>query len=140
MTEPTATVVDTDVFSLLFIRRNSRDNRATGWRQKLAGRRVVIAFQTRAEILAGANERGWGEPSLSRVRQALDQTPTIGPDRQVIDAYANLVAACRRLGHPLHEKIHTADRWIASCVVAKDLHLLAGDNIFLGAPGVRVLD
>jgi predicted nucleic acid-binding protein len=140
VTELTATVLDTDVFSLLFIRRKPRDDRATDWRRKLAGYRVVIAFQTRAEILAGAHANGWSQQRLSRTREILDRTPTIGPDREVIDAYANLVAECRRLGHPLQEKVHTADRWIASCAIAKNVHLLSGDGVFGEAPGLSVLD
>jgi len=39
----------------------------------------------------------------------------------------------------LHAKIHTADRWVAACAVAKGLPLLSGDGIYQGAPGVSLL-
>lgn len=42
-------VVDTDVFSHLFVHRNSLDPRVPGWRDLLRDRRVLISFQTRAE-------------------------------------------------------------------------------------------
>lgn len=49
-----AAVVDTDVFSLMGLRRANNDSRVAGWREYLTGRRVLISFQTRAEVLAGA--------------------------------------------------------------------------------------
>lgn len=75
---------------------------------------------------------------MARVIDTLDHTPTIGCDREVIDAYATLVAECRRLGHGLHDKIHAGDRWIAACVIAKRVDLLAGDQIYRGAPNLVV--
>jgi len=57
--QPTV-VVDTDVFSRLFVTRDSRDARVVGWRRSLTGVRVVIATQTLAEVLAGAMAPGWG--------------------------------------------------------------------------------
>lgn len=75
---------------------------------------------------------------MVRVIDALQRTPTIGCDGEVIDAYATLVAECRRLGHGLHDKIHTGDRWIAACAIAKQIDLLAGDQIYQNAPNLIV--
>ena len=79
MTALSAVVVDTDVFSVLYVHRNSNDPRAVRWREQLTGRRVLISFQTRAEVIAGAIGAGWGERRLGETRDILDQTPTIRP-------------------------------------------------------------
>jgi predicted nucleic acid-binding protein len=134
-----AVLVDTDVFSVVFVRENNTESRLSGWREDLRDRRVVISFQTRAEMLAGARMRGWGETSTARLRRILDGTPTVHDDIEVIDAYAVLTAACRASGHALHDKRHTADRWIAACAIAKGLPLLAGDGIYQTVPGLTLL-
>lgn len=140
MTELSATVVDTDVFSVLYLRRNSTDPREPRWREQLAGRRVLISFQTRAEVLAGALNAGWGERRLTEIRAILSSRPTIRPDNAVVDAYASLVADCRRAGHGLQDPKHTGDRWVAACAIGKDLPLLAGDGIYQDAPNLDLLD
>lgn len=139
MTALSAAVVDTDVFSVLYVHRNSNDPRAVRWREQLTGRRVLISFQTRAEVIAGAIGRGWGERRLGETRDILDQTPTIRPDNEVIDAYATLTAECKRAGHGLQAKLHAGDRWVAACAIAKDIDLLAGDGIYLNAPNLSLL-
>jgi len=134
-----AAAVDTDVFSLLFVRRGSSDLRIPRWRELLIGRQVLISFQTRAELLAGALADGWGERRMTELRATLDRTPTIGVDDAVIDAHATLYAECRRMGHALHDKPHTGDRWIAACAIAKGVGLLAGDDVYRDAPGLTLL-
>jgi predicted nucleic acid-binding protein len=135
-----AAVVDTDVYSLLYVRKDSPDPRVPGWRKRLVGRRVLTTFQTRAEVLALASANAWGGRRAGELRAQLDRTATIGVDDSVIEAYATLVAECRRVGHALQQKQHTADRWIAACAIAKDVELLAGDGIFADTPGLRLVD
>lgn len=135
-----AAVLDTDVYTLVFVRKDSPDPRVPGWRQQLVGRRVLTTFQTRAELLALSAVNTWGERRAGELRTQLDRTATIGVDESVLDAYATLVAECRRAGHALQQKQHTADRWIAACAIAKDVELLAGDGIFAGTPGLRLVD
>lgn len=137
MIEVETTVVDTDVFSLVYV-VPSKDSRIAEWRRVLADRRVVIAFQTRAEILEGALRRQWGSRRLAQLTALLNRTPTIHSDAEVVSAYATLTADCRSSGHALHDKAHTADRWIAACAIAKGVELLAGDGIFQGAPNLSV--
>jgi len=132
-------VVDADVFGLLFVRRGSSDPRIPRWRELLTGRQVLISFQTRAELLAGALADSWGERRMIDLRVILDRTPTIRTDNEVIDAHATLAAECRRLGHGLQDPRHSGDRWVAACAVAKGVELLAGDGIYVGAPGVNLL-
>lgn len=104
MSDLQTALVDTDVFSLLFVWRRSSDPRITGWRELLTGRRVLISFQTRTELLAGARADSWGERRATELRTILDRTPTIGVDNEVIEAYATLYAECRHVGHALHQK------------------------------------
>ncbi|ROQ15422.1 hypothetical protein EDF54_0284 [Rathayibacter sp. PhB93] len=135
-------LVDTDVFSHLFVRRPSAvlaDGPVAVWRRLLRGRRIVISFQTRVELLQGAAVADWGDARVAALRSLLDSTPTIGVDDEVIEAHVALFAECRRRGHALHDKRHTGDRWIASCARAKGLSLLAADGLYRGAPGLDLL-
>jgi len=70
-----AAVVDTDVFSLMYVRRANSDLRVAGWREYLTGRRVLISFQTRAEVLVGARSAQWGGRRMAEAIEILDRTP-----------------------------------------------------------------
>ncbi|WP_419229402.1 PIN domain-containing protein [Gordonia sp. CPCC 205515] len=109
------------------------------WRTQLSGVHVLISFQTRAEVIAGTQIGNWGERRVSDARDKLDLTPTIPADKEVIESYAALTAACRSDGHALHDKVHTADRWVAACAIAKRLPLLSGDGIYHDAPQLQLL-
>lgn len=131
-------VVDSDVFSLMYVVTNIDDPRVSRWREFLADRRVLIAFHTRAEVIAGAIHARWGARRVAKLIDVLDRTPTLHSDDRVVESYATLTAACRRIGHALHDKIHTGDRWIAACAIARQIDLLAGDQIYQGAPNLVV--
>ncbi len=140
MIQVPAAILDTDVFSLVYVTRKAQDPRVAAWRVLLRERRVLIAFQTRAEVLEGALERGWGPRRMQATRQVLNETPTIPPDDTAIDAYAELTAACRRAGHALRDRRHTADRWVAACAIATGIPLLSGDAIYRNAPNLTLLN
>lgn len=142
MAAPNVAVVDTDVFSALYIDpagAQRRGNPVAAWRHTLTGRRVLISFQTRAEIRAGVLSTNWGPPRVDSVLARLNQAHTIPADEQVIETFASLTADCKKVGHALHAKIHTADRWVAACAIAKALPLLSGDRIYKNAPGLTLL-
>ncbi len=136
-------LLDTDVFSAIYTTPKAlaeRQNHPVDtWTKLLTGKRTVISFQTRAEILAGAFSAGWRAPRLDQARAQLDAIPTIDEDREVVEVFAHLTADCRKVGHALADKHHTADRWIAACAIAKGLPLLTGDGIYAGAPGLELL-
>jgi predicted nucleic acid-binding protein len=139
---PQNVVIDTDVYSALYAdpeRAARRGLPVTSWQDALAGARVLISFQTRAEVLAGLRAGNWGDTRQHAALAKLDAVPTIPADREVLDSYAELDSLCRRAGHALHDKIHTADRWVAACAVAKGLPLLSGDGIYRGAPGLLLM-
>lgn len=137
MNRSDAILVDTDVFSLRYVLPPAADPRIPTWREILYTRRVVISFPTRAEVLAGANSAKWGQRRISKAVELLQNTPTVHSDDEVVAAYATLTAECRRLGHALHDRVHTSDRWDAACAIAKRLDLLAGDSIYRGAPNLK---
>lgn len=140
--ETTAALVDTDVFSALYVdpeRSARRGMPVETWRSALTGIRVVISFQTRAEILAGVRGSNWGERRIDRVADKLDLMPTVRADLDVVDAYATLTAACRTRGHALAAKIHAGDRWVAAAAIAKRIPLLSGDGIYAAAPDLALL-
>jgi len=110
------------------------------WQALLAGRRVVISFQTRVEVIAGASSAKWGQRRMDALFQRIDATPTVLIDDEVMEAFVTLTVAARAHGSGIGHKHHVADRWIAACAIAKSLPLLSGDDIFADAPGVTRLD
>lgn len=134
-----AVLVDTDVFSVLYVLPPTADPRIPKWREILSTRRVVIAFPTRAEVLAGAYSAKWGERRIGKAVEILQNTPTVHSDDEVVAAYATLTSECRLSGQALHDRVHTSDRWIAACAIAKRLALLSGDAIYGGAPNLKLV-
>jgi predicted nucleic acid-binding protein len=53
--------------------------------------------------------------------------------------YARPRAECRRSGHPLHQKQHVGDLWIAAAAIRWQLPLVAHDAVYVGCPGVELL-
>ena len=132
-------VVDTDAFSVAFLASRESTAGQLRLRRRLRAHQAVLSFQTRAELLAGASEANWGRPRITDLRRVLDETPTILGHPDVVEAYATLKSECRRQGHALHQKQHTADRWIAACAIAEGLPLVSLDAIFVNAPGIASL-
>lgn len=142
MTSSEVVLIDTDIYSALYTdpeRAARRGHHVAEWRTALQGKRVVISFQTRAEVLTGVRASNWGLRRVSEAVAKLDTAQTIPADSDVVDAFATLGAECKRVGHALHDKIHTGDRWVAASAIAKGLPLLARDSIYAGAPGLQLL-
>lgn len=132
-------VLDTDVWSNLFARKARSDPLVLQWRAALEGKSVVIATQTRAEVLFGLAYKNLGPQRAGAIRRQLDTTPTVPVTEEVIQAYAELTANCMRAATGLHHKVHTGDRWVAATAIAIGAPLLAHDRIYQDAPGVQLL-
>ncbi len=138
MTTLEAVVIDTDVYSVLFTRRRNGDHRRDEWVSRLRGKRIVISFQTRAEVLAGAVAAEWGDRTLRELRRQLDGAPTVHESLEVTDL-RRTHRGLQEPGHPLHAKIYTGDRWVAACAITLGVKLFAGDSIYAQAPGLSLL-
>ncbi len=128
-------LLDTNLFAFLFIRPSDASRRGypvDEWRTVLTGHRVVISFQTQAEILYGAVKDGWGAARRQELERVFGATPTVWVDDDVVRAEATLRDESRKLGHPLNAPEHTADRWIGACAVAKNLPLWSLDEKAFG--------
>lgn len=133
----TFVLIDTDVWSNLYIRPKSASSKED-LEQKLRGRSLVIATQTRAELLCIPGHAKWGDRRRGEFLTHLDAFPTIPVTEPLVQAFAELKVECKRLGHPLHEKIHTADSWIAATARAHELPLMSLDKVFRDAPQVEL--
>jgi len=133
-------LVDTDVFSCVVVTPRDRDPRVTTWRRLLIGKEVALASQTEAELLFGAFSDGWGPRRMGVLRAEIACRVRLAISSEAIDAWARLRADCGGHGHALGDKAHMGDAWVAATAIAYDLPLLAGDGIFRGAPGLRLLD
>lgn len=133
-------LLDTDVWSLIYARSGRGDPRVERWKILLQGRSVVIATQTRAEVLTGLAITDVGTARRARIIAQLDSTTTVPVTPDVVVAYADLGADSRRAGHALGQKVHTGDRWIAATAIAIGVPILAGDGIYAHAPRVELFD
>lgn len=135
---PGSVLVDTDVFSRVFVSPRRTSPEVQVWQELLAGRPVAIAFQTREETLAGALYAAWGSSRLDALRALLDATPTIRATTHVVETSARLYAGCRGRGHALQQPMHRGDRWVAACAAAYSLPIASADGIFDGLSDLGV--
>jgi predicted nucleic acid-binding protein len=132
-------VLDTDVWSHLYVARRKIDARVSGWRDRLVGATVVVATQTRAEVLAGVYSSDWGQPRRDQVITQLDRTATVPVDERVVEQYAQLVASCKgSVTLWVRSSMRLTAGWAATAM-ALDVPLIAGDRIYIGTPGLRLM-
>ena len=91
------------------------------------------------ELLFGAVKADWGDLRLRALERELRVFIVVQPDDALMEQCARLRLACERQGHPLAQKIHEADRWIAATAVAGQLDLVSNDTVFTDTPGLTVL-
>lgn len=116
-------VVDTMVISWLL---DERPNPlAERYRALVGTAPVLLAFQTVMELRFGAIRAGWGELRRRRLGRRIAELAVVQPDDDMITACAVLRADCRRIGHPLADKVHNGDRWIASAAIRLHLPLVS---------------
>ena len=120
-------VVDTMVISWLL---DDRPNRlANQYRALIGDAPVVLAFQTVMELRFGAVRAGWGELRNRRLERRVAELNVVQPDDEMITVCAELRADCRRIGHPLGNKIHDGDRWIAATAIRLRVPLVSHDRV-----------
>lgn len=128
-------VVDTNVFSAAL----SRDQLASAYSKHLSGRRLIISFQTVAEMRYGALAAGWGEDRRRELERTIARAARIPPHDRLATEWAELRAACHDTGHALAAATHRADLWIAATARLIGVPLVTHDRIFFDAPGLQVI-
>jgi len=129
----TTVVIDTMVVSALV--NATRAPRLAGeYKLMIAGRRILISFATVTELRYGALKAGWGDLRRRSLERDLARFVIVQPDDLLMSACAELRAACEQLGHPLGQKHHEADRWIAATAIRLGIPLVSRDGVFVGAP------
>jgi predicted nucleic acid-binding protein len=112
----TRVVLDTNVASFLI--QETAEFRL--YESAIGGSQVEIAFQTVAEILDGADKRGFGGRSVD-----------------LAEDYALVRNVSRRQGRELL----VADAWVAATAIYRSAQLLTHDRDFVGVkiPGLHVV-
>lgn len=105
----------------------------------LQGRALILAAQTVAEMIAAALINGWGDARRQQLTERIGRLKVAVADESIADVYAQLKANCRAIGHPLHEKIHDGDRWIAATAVRYSIPLVSHDKVFKDVPGLELV-
>ncbi len=127
-------VLDTDVTSWLLDPRPLAQ--AERIRALVGARARVVSFVTVTELRYGALRAGWGELRLRRLERSLGDLDVIQTNDSLIERCAEVRDEAARIGHPLSQKMHEADRWVATTALVLHLELAAGDGIFEGVPGL----
>lgn len=130
-----AVVVDTMVVSALV---NAHRHRAPAarFRAVIADRPIVVSFATVTEMRYGALKAGWGELRRRGLERDLTRLVVVQPDDQLMRTCAEVRVECERAGHPLGQKIHEADRWIAATAIRMGIELVSDDTVFAGVEGL----
>jgi predicted nucleic acid-binding protein len=130
-------VVDTSVFGADLLK--VRALLAVSYQPFLVGRAVFISFVTVAELRYGARRAGWGDSRLRRLDTRIASAETVWPGPELTATYVELRDACVRRGHALSQRVHEADRWVASTALWLGVPLVAHDSVFREAPGLTLL-
>jgi predicted nucleic acid-binding protein len=99
-------------------------------------RPAFISFQTVAELRFGALRRGWGEHRTRRLAASISRAEVVWPGPDLVEVYAALRVSCESAGHPLGQRHHDADRWIAASAIRLGVPLVSHDAVFIDAPGL----
>ncbi len=116
--EPLVVVVDTMVASAL-VNARFDPTRAEPFRKVIGERRIIISFATATELRFGAIKAGWGQLRMRGLSRDMERFRVVQPDDDLMRRCARLRVDYERAGHPLAQKIHDADRWIATTALAQ---------------------
>lgn len=105
----------------------------------MSGKQVFLAAMTVAELRYGVLAAGWGDNRRSRLEQSIEVSTVVPVTDGLLWQVAELRLACRQAGHPLADRSHTGDLWIAASALHIGASLLTADNVFKDTPGLQLL-
>ncbi len=129
-------LIDTGVFSAALSR--TRPATYEPLVARIAGNQLFLAPQTVAELRYGALVAGWGRPRRQRLEAAIATATVVPVSDRLVTAVADLRFASRQAGHPLADRAHANDLWIAACAIHVGATLLTADRVFRKAPGLTL--
>ena len=129
--------VDTGVFSAGLSRRRRPD--LEPYVARMAGNQLLLAAMTVSELRYGALVAGWGEARNRRLEEAIATASVIPVTDSLLTEAAKLRFACREAAHPLADRMHSHDLWIAASAIHTEAALLTADGIFAHTPGLRLV-
>ncbi len=101
----------------------------------LAGRRVVISFQTLEEALFGAYLNNWGRRRLNNLERQIGQYEVVWPNIDLVQISARLRQQRRFQGR----RLKVADSWIAATALYLGCPLASHDGDFAGIPNLELI-
>ncbi|MGH8930156.1 MAG: PIN domain-containing protein [Egibacteraceae bacterium] len=131
-------IVDTNVFGARMV-PTDKSKLGVVYARHLSGRRLIIAYQTVAELRYWALKGGWGDKKLDQLEQSLRRAAIARMDGPLAQAYARLKDRYVRAGHALGQKEHDGDRWIAATAIRYQIPLISHDGVFYEAPGLELI-
>lgn len=104
----------------------------------MPGHQIFLAAVTVSELRYGALVAGWGDARREGLEASIGATTVVPVTDALLSAIADLRFACRRAGHPLHERSHANDLWIAASALHIGAPLLTADGVFDDTPGLSL--
>jgi hypothetical protein len=105
---------------------------------KATGQRFLLAPQTVAELRYGALSAGWAGRRQARLEAKIAESTVVPVTDRLLHRIAEVRLACQQIGHPLADRVHSNDLWIATCAIHVGVALLTADNIFQRVPGLQL--
>ena len=129
-------VADTGVFSAALSQRRRPAYEAHV--QRLSGNQIFLAAVTIAELRYGATVAAWGPTRRAALEQSIATTTVVPVTDSLLTTIAELRYACRQRAHPLADRIHAYDLWIAATAIHINATLITADNIFTDTPRLKL--
>lgn len=82
---------------------------------------VVVLFHVVVEIRYGMRRAHWGELRVRRTERLMSEFSVGELDDATITSYVVLRLRAIEVGHPLGNKVHDGDRWLAASAVSENL-------------------
>lgn len=126
----------------LLERTSSSGKHPSSWRvlsaTRACGQPASWSRPTLCELRYGALVAGWAPPRRDRLEEAIRSTTVVPVTDALLTVMAELRHACRVAGHPLHDRAHANDLWIAASAIHVDARLLTADSVFSATPGLTL--